>query len=138
MTRGRTAAIALPSPPTGQWLYVVVPGAVEWTLLGLSFDLVNAVAAANRQPFLSIEDTEGRPFFQSAPPFHTTSGVTSRISYGVGIQQFGANDAAKIGASIPPIRLYAGLVIVAAVDNMNAGDRIRVAGMLVEQWPVRE
>lgn len=128
--------VTVGSPVAGAGFTRTVPGDVLWIVRSVSFSMVNAAAAASRIPRVEFLDGSGSVFFAVAAPFHTTTGVTSRFSFGVGINQFGAIDAANIGAPIPELTLVGGLAVRVAVTAMNAGDQISGAALFVDQLPV--
>src|SRR6266545_211079 len=130
--------ITIGSPAAGAGFTHVVPGASRQRILSVSFTLVNAVAAANRLPRVEYLNAAGEVFYSAAAPFVTTSGVTSRFSFAVGVTQLGANDAAQIQGALPGFVLNAGLAIRVVVGAVNAADQISGASLFVEQWPVRD
>jgi hypothetical protein len=113
------------------------PGTVDQTIVSVSFKLVNAAVAVSRIPTLSFLDQDGTAFAAIAAPFTTGTGVTSRYLFAVGINQFGANNAANIGVPIPPFKLYVGTSLSLAVTAEDAGDQISEIRLTVAKWPVR-
>lgn len=136
--RRRVEPITVGAPAAGAGFTHVVPGAATQRVVTVSFRLVNAVAAANRIPRVEFLDAAGNVFAAVAAPFVTTSGVTSRFTFGVGLNQYGANDAAQIGGPLPDLELIAGLAVRVAVASINAADQIDGAALFVEQTGVRD
>lgn len=130
--------ITVASPVAGAGFTHPVPGSVVQLVRSVSFVLVNFAAAANRLPRLEYLNGNGDVFAAVAAPFVTTTGKTARFTFAVGIQQFGANDAAQIGAPIPAYMLQDGLAVRVVVGAMNAGDQLSAISLFVDQWPVRD
>lgn len=130
--------VTIGSPAAGQGFLHTVPGASRQRIRSVSFVLVNAVAVANRLPRVEFLDASGAVFYSAAAPFVTTSGVTSRFNFAVGVTQLGANDAAQIQGALPSFKLNAGLSIRVAIGAVNAADQISGASLFVDQWAVRD
>lgn len=136
--RRRVEPITVGSPAAGAGFTHPVPGAATQRIRTVSFRLVNAAAAANRIPRVEFLDAAGAVFAAVAAPFKTTTGVTSRFTFGIGLNQYGADDAAQIGGPLPDLELIAGLAVRVVVGAMNAGDQIDGAALFVEQLAVRD
>lgn len=136
--RRRVEPITVGSPAAGAGFTHRVPGATVQKFLTVSFRMVNAAAVANRLVRVEFLDAAGAVFAAVGAPFKTTTGVTSRFTFGVGLNQYGADDAAQIGGPLPALELIGGLALRVAVANMNAGDQIDGAALFVEQTGVRE
>lgn len=129
--------VSLGNPAAGQALTRAVPGAVEWEIQSVSFTFTAAAAVANRIPFLQVLDTGGVAVCEVATPFLLVATNVARVTFGVGIQQFGANSAIRLGAGIPALRLGDGMRIVLGATAMQGADTITAARMYVRQWSVR-
>jgi len=130
--------VTLGAPAAGAALTVTVPGSVEWEVLAVSFLYTADANAANRFPSLSILDQSGSGIGPICTPFKLVATDASRITFGVGIVQFGADSAAQIGCGIPPMRIQDGLRIRLTATNIQATDTIAAARLYVRQWRVRE
>jgi hypothetical protein len=130
--------ITIGSPPVATGFTHTVPGASRQRIVTVSFVLVADANAANRIARVEYLNAAGAVFFAVAAPFTVTANITSRLNFGVGIQQFGANAAAQIGASLPPLELNAGLAVRVAVTAIQVGDQISGASLFVDQWAVRD
>ncbi len=129
--------IALANPAAGQPLTYVVPGAVEVEVLAVSFTFTAAAAVANRVPFVRFLDTSGVAVADVAAPFLLVATNVARVTFGVGVQQFGANSAVRIGAGIPALRLGDGMRVQLGATAIAAADTITAARLFVRQWRVR-
>lgn len=117
--------VAAPGQPAaGGGFTYKVPHSETQFVLAVCFKLVNAVAVAARLVTLTLLDGTGVPIAVASAGFTTASGVTSRFTFAVGITAYGANDAAAIGAPLPPVWLVSGQSVVAAIANANAADQL--------------
>jgi hypothetical protein len=130
--------VTIGSPAVATGFTHVVPGASRQRIVGVSFVLVADANAANRIARVEYLNAAGAVMFAVAAPFTVTANITSRLNFGIGIQQFGANAAAQIGAGLPAFKLNAGLAIRVAVTAIQAGDQISGASLFVDQWAVRD
>jgi hypothetical protein len=130
--------VTIGSPAVATGFTKRVTGASRWRVQSVSFVLVADANAANRIARVEYLDAAGAVFFAVAAPFTVTANITSRLNFGIGIQQFGANAAAQIGAGLPAFKLNAGLAIRVAVTAIQAGDQISGASLFVDQWAVRD
>lgn len=103
----------------------------------VSFTLVSDANAASRIVVFQFHDGSGTSYAPVAAPFVQTASHTSRYTFAVGIQQFGANDAANIGAGIPPVRLDVGYGITVTIAAKQATDQVSAVALLLSQWAVR-
>jgi hypothetical protein len=129
--------VALAAPPAGQALTYTVPGAVEQEVLAVSFTYTASAAPANRVPFVQFLDQGGGIVCEVATPFLLVATNVARVTFGVGMQQFGANSAARLGAGIPPLRLGDGMRVRLSATAIAAADTITGARLFVRQWRVR-
>lgn len=127
----------LSSPAVGQPLVYTVPGSVEQELLAVSFTYTCSAGVANRVPTIRFLDAGGRAFCEVGTPFLLVATNVAQVTFGVGLQQFGANSAARLGAAIPPMRLGDGLGFELTATAIQAADTITAAAMFVRQWRVR-
>lgn len=135
---GSAEPVALGNAVAGQPLTYTVPGAVEQAILSVSFTYTCSNAAANRVPFVRFLDQSATAFCDVGAPFPLVANNVARVTFGVGVQQFGANSAVRLGAGIPKMRLADGLRVQLGASAMAAGDRITAARLFVHQWRVRE
>jgi hypothetical protein len=134
---GSAEVIGVPSAAAGQPLTYTVPGAVEVAVLSVSFTFTAGAAVANRVPFVRFLDQSGVAFCDVGVPFVLVATNAARVTFGVGVQQFGANSAARMGAGIPSMRLADGLQVQLGATGIQAADTITAARLFVRQWRVR-
>lgn len=137
LDRWQHEPVSVGSPAAGQGFTYSVPKSEIQVVRAVSFVLVNAAAAASRIPRVEFLTNNGDVFFVAASPFVTTTGKTARFNFAVGIQQFGADDAAQIGAAIPKFTLEDGAKIRVAVTAVNAADQISGVYLFVDQLGIR-
>jgi hypothetical protein len=129
--------ITIGSPAVATGFTHVVPGASRQR----ASRLVRARGRRERREpdrARGVPERGRRGVLRVAAPFTVTANITSRLNFGIGIQQFGANAAAQIGAGLPAFKLNAGLAIRVAVTAIQAGDQISGASLFVDQWAVRD
>lgn len=107
-------------------------------VLGISFQLVTDANAANRIARVEYLNASGAVFFTVASPFTVTASLTSRLNFGVGLQQFGANAAAQIGGPLPDFPLCGGLAVRVAVASIQVADQVQGISLYVAQRTVRD
>lgn len=129
--------VSIGSPAAGQGFTYTLPKTCVAVVRSVSFTLVNAAAAGSRIPRLEFLTNEGAVFASVAAPFTTGNAVTSRFTFAVGIQQFGANDAAAIGAPIPKYVLEDGAAVRVAIAAVNVADQVSGVFAFVDQLPIR-
>lgn len=135
---GEHVPVTLGKPATGAALTKTVPGSVEWEILSVSFTYTAGAGVADRFPLLQFLDTTATAVAEIGTPYKLVAADASRVTFGVGIVQFGADSAARMGAGIPPLRLGDGMQLKLTATNLDATDAISAARMFVRQWRVRE
>lgn len=115
-----------------------VPGSTVQRIRSVSFVLVADANAANRIARVEYLNAAGDVFAAVGSPFTVTAAVTSRLTFAIGLQQFGANAAAQIGGPLPDFLLQAGLAIRVAVASIQAGDQLSGISLFVDQLPIRD
>ncbi len=81
--------------------------------------------AATRIPFFEVLDWSGAIVCMVQTPYTLIATNVSQVSFGVGVQQFGANSAAAMGAGIPPLRLGDGMRVVLGATALRTRLRRR-------------
>lgn len=126
---------SLSDPGAGNVFTYRIGGACEQLLQVVTFVAVTSVAVADRRPVVDYLDPGGVIFYRVALPFKLTAGKTSVVSFAVGVNQFGADDAGSMGAGLPPLRLYSGVTVQGGLLNQQAADELGDCRLFVEQWP---
>lgn len=134
---GSHRVVSLPSPAAGAALTYTVPGSVQQELVSVSFLFTASGNAATRIPFVSFLDQSGTTFCKVNTAYTITATNTSQVTFGVGLDQFGANNSVSMGSSIPELRLVDGLQVQVSADAINATDTITAARLYVCQYDVR-
>ena len=135
---GEYHPVSLPQPAAGTALTYTVPGSVQMEVLSISFTYTASGNVATRIPFVAFLDTSATSVGSFGTPFTLVASDVSRVSFGVGVVQYGANSSARMGASIPCLRLGDGMQVQISATAINATDQISAARMFVRQWRVRE
>jgi hypothetical protein len=129
--------VPVPPPAAGAGFTYDVPGTLEAEIVSVQFTLTTSATVASRIPVLSFVGPGGVTFASIAAAFHTAASLTSTYLFAYGIQQFGADDAANIGAPIPCYKLRVGQGISVAVTAIDATDAISNVVVAAREWPVR-
>jgi hypothetical protein len=132
-----TAFHPAPNVAAGAGFAFVIPGTFVTEVQALSFRLTTSADVADRVAVVSFLDATGQPYAPIAAPFTQAASLTTDYTFAVGITQFGADDAANIGAPLPALRLQAGISVAVSVVGIAAADQITRARLLLAQWPVR-
>ncbi len=130
--------VSLGSPAAGAALTVTVPGSVQWEVLSASFTFTASANAADRVPFIAFLDQSGVSVGSFGTPFKLVATNVSRVSFGVGATQYGADSAARIGSGIPCLRLGDGMRVQLSATLIDTADTITAARLFVRQWRVRD
>lgn len=125
------------NPAAGAPFTYLVPGTVNQELVAVSFTYTASAAAANRIPLIRFLDQGGRAFCEVGVPFTITATNSSRVTFGETINEFGANNSARMGAGFPCMRLGDGLRWQVTADAIAAGDLITAVAFFARQWPIR-
>lgn len=132
------SVVALPSPAAGAGFTYTVPGSERQLVAVVSFQLVTAVAVAARLVSLTLLGGDGVRIGRFASGFTQAASLTSVYTFAVGITAYGANDAASIGAPLPPLWLPDGGSLAVTIANVQAADQVSVVRVTVYQAPVRD
>lgn len=130
--------VNLPTPPAGLGFTHTVPGAVSQQIMVVSFALTCAAGGSPRIPTLLYVGPDGIKFGAFASNFTLAATNTATFTFAVGINEFGANNAASIGVPLPPLELDVGESVTLNVTNGAAGDQIVDPRLFVVQratWP---
>jgi FtsP/CotA-like multicopper oxidase with cupredoxin domain len=101
-----------------------VAGAVQVDVLAVSFTYTASAAAGTRTVRLEFVNDAGQVFAPTAAAFTIIATNVAAYTFGVGVQQAGANSAANISAGIPPIRLTDGMGFQVRCTNSDSADTI--------------
>lgn len=122
-------------PGAGNPFAYKIGGAAEQQLLVVTFVATTSVAVAARVPVVDFLDPSNVIFARVALPFTLTASHSAVVTFAVGLQQFGANNADSMGAGLPPLRLYAGLTVQGGLLAQQAADTIADVRLFLAQWP---
>src|SRR5215208_1385937 len=129
------ATVGSPAVATG--FTRVFPGSVVVVSLRKKFVLVTDGNAANRIVRVEYLNASGDVFAAVAAPALQVASITTRYTFGVGLQTFGAASAAFMGGPLPDFVLMDGLALRVVIAAVQAGDQISGASLFVAQATVR-
>ena len=133
---GSHMPVTLPTPAAGAALTYTVPGSVQMDVVSISFLYTASANVATRIPFVEVLDSGGVAVFKVNTAYTITAGTASQVTFGPDVDQFGANNAASMGSSMPKVRLLDGLRISVSADAIDGSDTITQARMYVCQYDV--
>lgn len=113
--------------------YKPATGYIE-RLVALSFLFTAVGGATARNPRVSIEDAAGAIFGQSVAAFTVAAGSASQLTFGVGLNDAGANNLGSIVAPLPDVQLAQGFIVVVDVINGLAADTVGTVLLTVERF----
>lgn len=113
-----------------------IPHTVRVRVAAVTFTLTAAAGGGVRRPVVSYVDGTGATVVAAGSPFTRSAGAASVFSFGVDLEQFGANDAAIIGAGLPRVALPDNMQIVVSVVGAQAADMLTFGRLLLAQYPV--
>jgi hypothetical protein len=134
---GSHRVVSVPSPAAGAACTVTVPGSVQWEVRAATFLYTASSNVATRVPFVSFLDQGGTIIAKVNTAYNITASNASQVTFGTDLDQFGANNAASMGSSIPDLRLLDGLRIQVSADAIDGSDTITAVRLYVCQYDVR-
>lgn len=129
----KSEPVTIASPAVATGFTYRVPGSEAQRVIALSFVLVSDGNAGSRIARVEFLNSSAAVMAAVASPFTQSASKTTRYTFAVGTQQFGANDAAFIGAALPDLFLRDGLAVRVAVTAIQAGDQISGISAFVAQ-----
>lgn len=135
---GDCQPVTIPNPAVGGGFTYRLPGSERQRILAVTFQLVASADVANRKPLLAYKDGGAGTFAAVGLPYVQTAGITSVYTFAVGLQQFGADDAANMGGPLPDLPLDVGETLVLTVTNVDDTDAVKSIRLFVEQQHVRD
>lgn len=135
---GDCQPVGIPNPAAGGGLTYRLPGSERQRILAVTFQLVASADAGNRKPVLAYKDGGGVAFAAVGLPYSQTAGITTVYTFAVGLQMFGADDAANMGGPLPDLPLDVGESLVLTITNVDNTDAVTAVRLFVEQQHVRE
>ncbi len=133
----RSAIQGVPNPLPNAGFAVPMPGTSDTIVQAIKFRLVTDSQAANRICVVNYLDADGVAFALIAAPFTQAASLTTDYTFAVGINEFGANDAANIGAGLPPFKLDVSHSIAVTIVAKQTGDQVSAIRLALQQWHVR-
>jgi hypothetical protein len=110
---------------------------MDQEIVAVSFQLVTDANVADRIAVFQFLDPDGNSFASVAAGFTQAASLTTVYTFAVGIQEFGANDAANIGVPIPQVKLLSGYGVKVTLTAKQATDQVSAVKLILNQWPVR-
>jgi hypothetical protein len=126
--------VALPNPAAGAELTYSFPGSEYTRVRAVTFKLVTSATVATRTVYLDFVDGSGVVIARMSSGFTQTASLTTVYTFGLGLVQYGANAAANIGSPLADLILCRGQKLQTTITNIQAGDAISNARLVVDQY----
>jgi len=131
--RGLANVVAPANPIAGADYVIVVPAGVNWIVRSLRFQLVTAVAVANRQVDLRIDDGAGHIFADLAAPAVQAASLTGLYTWATGLNPQSTNNIQQQGLPAE-MRLAGGWRILTVTTAIQAADQFSGAAIELETF----
>lgn len=131
--RGLLRMISIGNPPAGAEFSTAVPAGRQWILRAVRMQLQTAVAVANRDPSLFVDDGAGNIMAQSVDPTVIAASLTVALSWGAGF----AVQAGTVVHSLPWLfecRLLPGWTIQTSTNAIQGADQYSLIRLMVEEF----
>jgi len=133
---GNIRSITGSVPAAGAEISEVVPSATRWRLIAFRYSLTTAVAAANRESNLTLDDG-ALVYVSDTAGFTQVASLTFVYSFQLGVQRQAALQSNLITLASPAVFLPAGHRIRTSTTNIQAADQYTAPQYLVEEWAER-
>lgn len=131
---GKVKTVQGADPAAGSEFTIQVPDGEYWRIIGVTFQLVCAAAAANRRVHVVFNPTFGLPLHFYGDNNQIISQTRNYTCAIIGVAATQA-DAAEIMIPIPAgLILQDGETITSVTTNLNGGDQFFSPSVLVEQF----
>lgn len=129
---GNIRSITGTTPAAGAEINEVVPANTRWRLLAFRYTLTTAVAAANRETSLVIDDGVN-PYVNDSAAFTQIASLVFIYSYELGLQRQAALQSNLITLGSPAVILPPGHRIRTLTANIQAADQYSAPQYVVEE-----
>jgi hypothetical protein len=130
---GHLRSITGTAPAAGAEINEVVPSTTRWRLLAFRYTLTTAVAAANRESNLQIDDGVN-PYATETASFTQIASLAFIYSWSIGFTRQAALQSNLISSALPGFIVEAGHRIRTSTSNIQAADQYSAPQYLVEEW----
>ncbi len=130
---GLLTSLAITAPAAGAEWSITVPTRARWNPLAVNYTLTTAVAVANRESALIIDD--GANLLVQAPS-RSTQAASLAVVYSwfrTPTPGAGTQDTSVVGP-LPDLRLAAGMRLRSLTKNLQAADQYSNLRLLTEEW----
>lgn len=113
---------------------IAIGGTYAERCKSVSFLLTAVGGVTLRQGVVSFLDEGGVVFSAACSPFTVAAGKASQLTFAVGANNGGANDAAAIVTSLPPIFLQPGYSIQLTISGGVVADTVEAVRVLTDRF----
>lgn len=128
------SSVPLNTPAAGQSAKYVPSERGRECVVAATFTLTTAVAVADRYARVVYLDRQGRTIYLAQSPFKRQASGTQVASFGLGGDQFGADNAAAVGGPLPELWLSGAEKVQLSLLNIQAADTITHALLWVAEY----
>lgn len=125
--------VTVSTPAAGAGVTFKYSGSEFWRVRAVCFQLVTSNAVANRIGYLDFLDGDGKRLGRFSSGYTQTASLTTVYTFGLGMNVYGANAAASIGAPLPELWLRKGCSLSVGVTAIDAGDQISAVRVTLDQ-----
>lgn len=130
---GHLRSITGTVPAAGAEINEVVPVSTRWRILAFRYSLTTAVAVANRESNLQIDDGVNI-YITNTSGFTEAATLTDTFSWMLGVSRLQALQSNVLTLPLPEIIVEAGHRIRTQTTNIQAADQYTAPQYLVEEW----
>ncbi len=131
---GSIVANSQGAPLAGADFAVTVSNPNVWRLKTFTASLTTAIAVANREVRLTIEDNAGSVFSVVTAAFTQVASLTFAYSWNLGVQRLAGTQFNVISLPLPEVRVRSLFVIRTVTTNLQAADQWSSAIYLIERY----
>ena len=125
--------VTVDTPAAGAGQTFKYSGSEFWRVRAVSFQLVTSVTVASRIVYLDMLDGDGKRLGRFSSGYTQTASLTSVYTFGVGMNVYGANAAASIGAPLPDLWLRKGCELSIGVTAIDTTDQLSAIRVTLDQ-----
>lgn len=121
------------TPAAGAEINEVVPTNLRWNLLAFRYSLTTAVAVANRESNLTMDDGVNI-FVTDVSSFTQAASLTETYAWMQNVQRQQGAQATVLTLPLPAVLLEGGFRIRTSTTNLQAADQYTAPQYLVQEW----
>jgi hypothetical protein len=125
--------VPIPAPAAGAGFSYKYGRNEFWKPRVVCFQLVTSATVASRIVYLDVIDGGGLKIGRFSSGYTQTASLTSVYTFGINMNEYGANAAASIGAPIPELWLHPGAKLSVGVTAIDTTDQLSAINLTLDQ-----